>query len=101
MGEGDLGAGIHISSAAGPNLLVRSEQIDLGWQPPQGRVTGTAVFWQDQPYQVVSREQTASGYSWTLAPWPTNEPARNVFRLDQTTLTNLKQEHRREREAAR
>jgi hypothetical protein len=101
MGEGDLGAGVHLSSAAGLNLLVRSEQIDLGWQTPQGKVTGTAVFWQDQPYQVVSREETASGYAWTLAPWPTNEPARNVFRLDQATLANLEQEFRREREAAR
>jgi hypothetical protein len=102
MGEGDLGAGIHISSATGPNLLVRSEQIDLGWQPPQGKVTGTAVFWQEQPYQVVTREESrGGGYAWILAPWPTNEPARNVFRLDQESIANLEQQYRRDREAAR
>jgi len=100
MKQQDLGAGVSVVHV-GTQLKVVSPTIDLGWQQPIGRAPGSAVVFDDQPYQVVLTTRTQEGFVWTLEPWDEGETMRTVSTLNAELVAARQREHQEGRSTSR
>jgi hypothetical protein len=92
MADGDtvsLIPGVRVVRRSAGHLQVESAAVDLGWNPPAGRVAGTAVLWDEAVWEVRGRELVGQGWRWQLEPWPEGEPVRCSFTLDAEHLQFL------------
>jgi len=85
----DLGHGVYVSPESGGELLVISPRIDLGWQPVEGRIPGTAVLWREHSFEVVGRLEIGDGARWTLRRWDEASTMRGVFKLERKTVQEI------------
>ncbi len=87
-----LGHGVLVVRAFDGGWQIRSERLHMPWTTRTGRVTGSAVIWLDEPYEVFAVSRTASGERWDLRPWPQNEVMRGVFPLGQDSVEAMHDE---------
>jgi hypothetical protein len=85
----DLGHGVRVRPATGGEVIVISSGLDLRWRVAEGRAPGTAVIWQDRPFEVVARAGSGAGRYWTLRPWPEAVTIRAVLSLDAAAVSEL------------
>ncbi len=83
-GVSDLGHGVRLQSGPEGRLVVVSDRLALGWSPPRGRVTGTAVSVDGVVYQVTRFDVLPKGERWELTGWPEGEAARSFVTLDRS-----------------
>ena len=85
----DLGHGVSVAPAGEGGLRIWSASLRMPWAARAGRVTGSAVIWLGEPYEVLAVSHTASGERWDLRPWPQNEVMRGVFSVDENAVKAL------------
>jgi hypothetical protein len=78
----NLGHGVRVARRRGEGLQVSSRELALPWSVRAGPHVGSAVLWEGEAYEVVSRTTDEHGDHWSLEPWPSSEAMRTVFRVD-------------------
>jgi len=97
----DLGFGVRVSTVADGSLRVQTETMVMPWSVRSGKVSGTAVLVGDDAFEVVGRQRSGSGDTWTLQPWPKDEAMRAVFPLDEEWVCRRAHERALDRRAGR
>lgn len=86
----DLGHGVYVAPGPAGELVIVSPGLDLGWHSSYGEAPGSAILWQDSPYEVISKLPVGiDGARWTLARWNETETMRGVSTLDSNLISEI------------
>lgn len=98
----DLGHGVYVAPGPAGELEVVSRRLDLSWRIGRGEAPGSAILWQDIPYEVSAKIPVgAGGARWILNRWTGAAAMRGVATLDRDSISEIADRTEAEQRARR
>jgi hypothetical protein len=83
----DLGHGVRVAPSDGTSVVVLSDAVVFDWRPRSEESPGSAVLIDGESFEVIEFHSRKNGGRWRLERWAGEDVMRQVFTLDESSVS--------------